>query len=111
MADIKKVNENKPVLTLNMDDKIYLAVAKNDLDKLSFVYTLACLKPNKVGRTYDLIATREIYTFKNPEAAKIYYDTIEQIVEFNFASETHKILFETNKNLIESFNMQGEKAR
>ena len=44
-------------------------------------------------------------------AAKIYYDTIEQIVEVNFASETHKILFETNKNLIESFNMQGEKAR
>lgn len=29
------MNKNKPILTLNMEDKIYLAVAKNFTDTLS----------------------------------------------------------------------------
>ena len=46
MQDNKK-ETYKPILSLNMDDKIYLAVSKDLTDKLSFVYTLACLKQNK----------------------------------------------------------------
>ena len=103
MTDIKKVNENKPVLTLNMDDKIYLAVAKNDLDKLSFVYTLACLKINPNFNQYDLIPTREIHTFTDKEAAKIYHYTIEQIVNFNSESSLYASMFKTNEKAIESF--------
>ena len=76
-------NANKPVFTLNMDEKIYLAVAKKDLDKLSFVYTLACLKQNKTPNSYNVFATQEIHTFKSKTYANVYYETISQAVEFN----------------------------
>lgn len=69
------MNGNKPNLTLKMDDKIYLAVAKKDLDKLAFVYTLACLKANKISNSYNIVPTPEIHTFKNKESAQLYYET------------------------------------
>ena len=57
---------NKPILTLNMDEKIYLAVAKKDLDKLSFVYTLACLRD--AANKYSVNATSEIHTFNSKKS-------------------------------------------
>ena len=48
------MNKNKPVLTLNMNDKMYLAVAKNFTDVLSFVYTLACNKAANSDK-YDMV--------------------------------------------------------
>ncbi len=94
-------NANKPVLTLDMDEKFYLAVAKRDLDKLAFVYTLACLKqkPN----SYNLFPTQEIHTFKSKSSANIYYETIAQMVEFNENDKTKKLIFETNAEVIERF--------
>lgn len=96
-------NANKPVLTLNMDEKFYLAVAKNDLDKLAFVYTLACLKQNKNVNSYNLFPTQEIHTFKSKSSADVYYKTIAQIVEFNENDKTKNIFFETNAEAIERF--------
>lgn len=96
-------NSNKPNLTLNMDDKIYLAVVKRDLDKLSFVYTLACLKVNKMANSYNMIPSREIHTFKNKESAQLYHDTIEQIVDINASDETKQFLFNSNEKMIERF--------
>ena len=95
------MSANKPVLTLNMDEKIYLAVAKQDLDKLSFVYTLACLRrgPNQ----YDVNPVSEIHTFKSHTEANVYHDTINQIVDFHANDKTKKVLFDTNSALIESF--------
>ena len=75
------MSENKPDLTLNMDDKIYLAVTKRNADTLVFVYTLACLKTDKMSTTYNVVATREMHTFKNKDAAQIYYDTILEIID------------------------------
>ena len=46
-------NNNKPDLTLNMDDKIYLAVTKNTDSKFAFVFTLACLKMDKNSNSYN----------------------------------------------------------
>ena len=97
------MNGNKPNLTLNMDDKIYLAVAKRDLDKLSFVYTLACLRADNRTNSYNLTPTREIHTFKNKESAQLYHDTIEQIVEVNSNDETKQPIFSANEPIIERF--------
>ena len=97
------MNANKPILTLNMDEKIYLAVAKCDLDKLAFVYTLACLKTNKNANCYNVFATQEIHAFKNKTSANIYYETISQMVEFNENDEAKKTFFDTNEKLIERF--------
>ena len=96
-------NANKPVLTLNMDEKFYLAVAKRDLDKLAFVYTLACLKKDKNSNLYNVFPTQEIHTFKSKTSANIYYETISQIVEFNENDKTKKSIFETNSEAIERF--------
>ena len=96
-------NANKPVLTLDMDEKIYLAVAKRDLDKLAFVYTLACLKQNKNINNYNLFPTQEIHTFKSKTSANVYYETIAQIVEFHENDKTKKLLFDTNAEIIERF--------
>ena len=97
------MKENKPVLTLSMDDKIYLAVAKDLTGKLSFVYTLACLKTNKNSNMYNLVATREIHTFQTKDAAVIYHDTIEKIVDANASDETKQALFSANEKLINNF--------
>lgn len=97
------MNGNKPNLTLNMDDKIYLAVAKDSNEKFVFVYTLACLKAGAKSNSYNAFATREIHTFKNKEAANLYHDTIEQIVEKNAADETKQFIFKANEELINRF--------
>ena len=94
---------NRPNLNLNMDDKIYLAVSKRDTDKLSFVYTLACLKTDKMSNSYNMTATREINSFRNREFAKLYHDTIEQIIEVNANTPDYDIFFSYNDKLIEKF--------
>lgn len=97
------MNGNKPNLTLNMDDKIYLAVAKNSTEKFAFVYTLACLKSGKQLNSYNMIATREVHAFKNVESANLYHDTIEQIIEINSNDKSKQAVFKVNEQLIESF--------
>ena len=96
------MNKNKPILTLNMEDKIYLAVAKNFTDTLSFVYTLACNKNEKTNQ-YDLFATPQIHTFRDKAAARVYHDTIEQLVEMNENNVKYKDTFKANDVLIENF--------
>ena len=94
--------KHKPILTLPMYDKIYLAVAKKSAGKLSFVYTLACLNDGTDG-TWLLKATHEIHTFQNEESANLYHDTIEQIVEENENDETKKAFFDFNKKQVDHF--------
>ena len=77
-------NDNKqisqPKLTLNDEDKLYLAVAVKSANKLTFIYTLACLKAN--GRQWNAIPTTEISTFDNVKDADIYFKTVNQIMNY-----------------------------
>ena len=97
------IDGNKPNLTLNMDDKIYLAVSQRDADKLSFVYTLACLKTDKMSNTYNLMATREILTFRNKDFAHLYHDTILEIIDKNMNNKMYDTFFSMNDELITQF--------
>lgn len=103
MMQNNKKETYKPILSLNMDDKIYLAVSKDLTDKLSFVYTLACLEQNKNSNMYNMFATREIHAFKNKDAASIYHDTIKKIIDKNAEDKTKQDLFSANEELIENF--------
>ena len=94
------MNTHKPVLSLNMDEKIYLAVSKNTDSKTAFVFTLACLRLNPNSKSFEGTATREI---KNAESAEIYYNTIDKIVEINASDEKKQMFFEANEKLIEHF--------
>lgn len=96
------MNNNKPILTLNMNDKIYLAVAKNFTGPMSFVYTLACEKSEK-SQQYDMFATPQIHAFQDKVAAGVYHDTIEQLVEINEGNEKYKMLFNCNDPQIKQF--------
>ena len=96
------MNENKPVLTLSMDDKIYLAVAKSFSEPFSFVYTLAWNGQKNSGN-YDMDASANIHTFKDKGAARVYHDTIAQLVEINEGTGRYKMLFDFNKDKIEAF--------
>lgn len=77
-------NDNKqisqPKLTLNDEDKLYLAVAVKSANKLTFIYTLACLKANV--RQWNAIPTTEISTFDNVKDADIYFKTVNQIMDY-----------------------------
>ena len=98
-----KKQNTQPDLTLNMDDKIYLAVAKDFFGKKAFVYTLACLREANNPNSINLAATREINTFNNKESAELYYETIEKIVELNTYDESKNVLFKANEKVIERF--------
>ncbi len=96
-------NNNKPDLTLSMDDKIYLAVTKNTDSKFAFVFTLACLKMDKNSNSYNMNATREIHAFKNKDSAEIFHDTVEQIIEVNLTNKNYQALFAANEKIIDGF--------
>ena len=94
---------NRPDLTLSMDDKIYLAVAKQNTEKLAFVYTLACLRSNGGANSFNLFPTEEIHAFINKDSANLYYETIQQIIDFNINDKVRTQLFETNDEWIQRF--------
>ena len=50
-----------------------------------------------------MLATREIHAFKNKDAASIYHDTIEKIIDKNAEDKTKQDLFSANDKLIENF--------
>ena len=97
------MNTHKPILSLNMDEKIYLAVSKDTNSKTAFVFTLACLRSNPNSRDVEGTATREIHAFENAKSAEIYYDTIDKIVEINASDEKKQLFFKVNEGLIEHF--------
>ena len=96
----------KPNLTLNMDEKIYLAVSKNTANKTAFVYTLACLRQGNTTN-YDAIATREVHAFQNNKSdAETFYATVKNVVEINRADKTKQFVFDLNQELIKRFYAQ-----
>lgn len=99
--------KNTPDLTLNMNDKVYLAVAKNFTDTFAYVYTLACAQA-RFKNEYDMIATPQIHAFRNKFAAHIFHDTIEQMVMMNEGDARYTPLFESNKDLLDRFVHQME---
>ena len=98
-------NDNKqisqPKLTLNDEDKLYLAVAVKSANKLTFIYTLACLKAN--GRQWNAIPTTEISTFDNVKDADIYFKTVSEIMAYQNKQIGNKKIKEYMKEYIKTF--------
>ena len=97
------MNKNKPTLTLNTNDKIYLAVASELGEKLSYVYALVCLK-NQRMQNYNNEAVHEAYVFKNRNAAEMYSNALLGLVALCESTKEHKLHFDLNKAKIEDFN-------
>ena len=97
------MNKNKPALILNTNAKIYLAVASELGEKLSYVYALVCLK-NQRMQNYNNVAVHETYVFKNRNAAEMYSDALLGLVALCENTQEHKLHFGLNKAKIEDFN-------
>lgn len=67
-----------PAFSMNTTDKLFFALARRDVDALSYVYTLVV---NKVDNGYPIEMLTEISTFKNVQCANIYYETAKLIME------------------------------
>ena len=96
------MKNQKTDLILNMDEKIYLAVAKESTEKFAFVFTLACLRQGKTT-SYDLNATREVHAFRNHDTAELYHAAIEKIIEKNTEDKNKQPFFSFNEKLLENF--------
>ena len=101
------MSKNMPILTLDMNDKIYLAVSKNFSDTIAYVYTLACLNDGR-NNSCNLVATPQIHAFDDKSAAHVYHDTIEQLVMIHESDESYTLFFNANKGLIEQFKRQTD---
>ncbi len=71
-------NQMSPRLTLNATDKIYLAMATKSVDKLTYVYILACHRTK--NNQYNVLPETEVLTFDNKYTADIYKQTIAEIM-------------------------------
>lgn len=91
----------KTDLTLSMDDKIYLAVAYKQANGMGFIYMLICNRVNK--SSYSLLPEAQILTFKNVAQAKIYYQTLLQIQEFQSEIDICKKFKKANEAEIQKF--------
>ena len=102
MNDIKINNiPGAPKLVLSANDKLYLATATKSVDKLTFVYTLACLRR---GNRYELNPTTEIATFDNAHDAMIYHKSVQQVMEFQQKMVGPQTIKEILTNDIAAFN-------
>lgn len=77
---VKWLTDNKkaPKLILNTTDKLYLAVSKESIGKLTYVYTLVNQKAS--GNRWNLRPTTEVAAFEKKNQAEVYYNTVNAIM-------------------------------
>lgn len=91
-----------PDLTLSASDKMYLAIAFNQSDRLAFIHTLFCRRLEQ-GGVYNARTESEILTFKKTSDAKVYYETLQQIHQAQSTMGVYEGLSHFNKELIAQF--------
>ena len=72
--------DENPFLRLSMNDKVYLEVAYKKADPLYFIYAL--FLPRDRNNSYVLEPQSEIITFQDANQANIYYQTLQQIKNY-----------------------------
>lgn len=94
-----------PDLVLTADDKMYLALAYGEQNRLAFIYTLVCRRMDKASGYYAR-AEYEVLTFKKSSDAHIYYETLQQIQRYQSTQKDYQGLTLYNKEAIIQFNSQ-----
>ena len=84
MAETNKKGNITPMLTLNTTDKLFLALARRDVDTKSYVYALVINNSN-VGKdaapSYPAETKTEISAFRSALRADAYYETAKLVME------------------------------
>ncbi|MBO7642592.1 MAG: hypothetical protein J6S74_00440 [Alphaproteobacteria bacterium] len=107
----KDINLNKtPMLTLNTTDKLFFALARRDVDTLSYVYALVINNSNKnsgAAPSYPMNLETEISAFKTSERANVYYETAKLVMEhqkYGTLGQVYDMFNGLFKDDIEKFN-------
>ena len=90
-----------PDLTLSANDKMYLAIAFNQSDRLAFIHTLFCRMMD--SGSYNGRAEIDVLTFKKTTDAMVYYAALQEIMRYQSSAKAHEWLSEFNKELIAQF--------
>ncbi len=90
-----------PKLSMDVMAKIYLAMAVKSVDKMTYVYTLACLKS---GEKYNLWPMTEIAAFDDEKEASIYHKTVKQVMAVQSKHKGIQTLREMLADKIKEFN-------
>lgn len=88
-------NKNSPKWSLNSTDKLYLAVSKKTVGKLTYVYTLSNMK-SAVNQWY-LNTTISVTTFDKKREAYLFYKTITAIMELQHKNPGVQMMIDANK--------------
>ena len=99
----KKV-KGGPDLVLSANDKMYLALAFNQSDRLAFIHTMFCRRRELDG-TYNARAETEVLTFKKTTDARVYYAALQEIQRYQSATKVYEGLSEFNKEIIAQFKV------
>lgn len=99
--NIKPVS-GTPKLILNDVDRLYLATAAKSVKNLTFIYSLVCRALG--NRKYEMLPITEFATFDNVHDAKIYHETINQIMEYQQKMVGAKRIKEVMADEIARFN-------
>ena len=91
-----------PDLILSSNDKMYMAIAFNQSERLAFIHTLFCRRRELDG-VYNARTESEVLTFKKTSDAKVYYETLQQIHQAQSTMDVYEGLSHFNKELIAQF--------
>lgn len=117
MTDTKKTKEievktnQMPMLTLNTTDKVYLALARKDVDKYNYVYALVLNNESKGRSTkpsYPMVPVTEISTFATATQADIYFHAANRVMEYQktMMKDFYDIVYDYSKELIIKFKSE-----
>lgn len=90
-----------PLLNLSMTDKIYLAVARKNVDNLHYIYSLFC-RENRPGN-YNLMPEADIATFRDTTQADLYYNTLLQIQDYQSRGTGYRAILDFADIYIDDF--------
>ena len=94
----------QPDATIDLDSKIYLAVAPDSTAKNMIIHTLACFRQG--GNYYDMVATHEMNIFKDPKVAHLFYNAVKKITKQNKTNKKWQWMYDWNKDEIKKFNAE-----
>ncbi len=94
-------NAPSPRLTLSMDDKIYLALSRNDAATATYIFALFCRQTSP--RNYNMAPSAEVYTFDNKRDADMFYNTLNKIMAVQSKLPAHKALSDFSREQIKMF--------
>ena len=104
MSNKNSLTSVKPEITLDVNDKLFFALARRDTNTLSYVYALVI---NRQGGSYPADMKTEISSFKTPAHADMYLESAQLAMELQktgILKQLHELFTGVFEPQINAFN-------